>query len=57
MDSNLAGYYSANAVWASSPVVDLARGLPYVGTGYNYTVPSGVCIGLALTHGYDTAFW
>ena len=42
-DSNLPGYYSGNAVWASSPVVDPTRGLLYVGTGNNYTVPSGVC--------------
>jgi polyvinyl alcohol dehydrogenase (cytochrome) len=42
-ESNLPGYYSGNAVWASSPVVDPARGLLYVGTGNNYTVPSGVC--------------
>ena len=42
-DSNLPGYYSGNAVWASSPVVDPARGLLYVGTGNNYTVPAGVC--------------
>jgi len=41
--STLPGYYSGNAVWASSPVVDPARGLLYVGTGNNYTVPSGVC--------------
>jgi polyvinyl alcohol dehydrogenase (cytochrome) len=42
-DSNLPGYYSGNAVWGSSPVVDPARGLLYVGTGNNYTVPAGVC--------------
>jgi polyvinyl alcohol dehydrogenase (cytochrome) len=42
-DSNLPGYYSGNAVWASSPVVDPARGLLYVGTGNNYTAPAGVC--------------
>src|ERR1700757_4526573 len=34
-DSNLSGYYSGNAVWASNPVVDPARGLLYVGTGNN----------------------
>ncbi len=43
-DTNLPGYYSGNAVWGSSPVVDLARGLLYVGTGNNYSVPSGVCM-------------
>ena len=42
-DSNLPGYYSGNAVWSSSPVIDPARGLLYVGTGNNYTVPDGVC--------------
>ena len=42
-DSNQPGYYSGNAVWASSPVVDPARGLLYLGTGNNYSVPAGVC--------------
>ena len=42
-DSNLPGYYSGNAVWASSLVVDPKRGLLYFGTGNNYTVPDGVC--------------
>ncbi|MER7639367.1 PQQ-binding-like beta-propeller repeat protein [Streptomyces sp. NPDC126522] len=42
-DSNLPGYYSGNAVWSSSPVVDPGRGLLYLGTGNNYTVPDGVC--------------
>jgi outer membrane protein assembly factor BamB len=42
-DSNLPGYYSGNAVWASNPVIDPARGLLYVGTGNNYSVPPGVC--------------
>src|SRR5450755_62290 len=42
-DSNLPGYYSGNAVWSSSPVVDSRRGLLYVGTGNNYSVPDGVC--------------
>lgn len=37
------GQYSGNAVWGSSPVVDPRRGLLYVGTGNNYTVPDGVC--------------
>lgn len=35
--------YSGNAVWGSSPVVDARRGLLYIGTGNNYTVPAGVC--------------
>lgn len=43
-DSNLPGYYSGGAVWGSSPVVDPRRGLLYIGTGNNYTVPDGVCI-------------
>lgn len=42
-DSNRPGYYSGAAVWGSNPVVDPARGLLYVGTGNNYTVPPGVC--------------
>ncbi len=35
--------YSGNAVWGSNPVVDQRRGLLYIGTGNNYTVPAGVC--------------
>jgi polyvinyl alcohol dehydrogenase (cytochrome) len=35
--------YTGNSVWGSSPVVDHATGLLYVGTGNNYTVPAGVC--------------
>ena len=42
-DSNKPGYYSGNAVWESSPVVDPRRGLLYVDTGNNYGVPAGVC--------------
>ena len=42
-DSNLPGYYTGGSVWNSSPVVDPLRGLLYVGTGNNYTVPAGVC--------------
>jgi polyvinyl alcohol dehydrogenase (cytochrome) len=42
-DSNKPGYYSGNAVWSSTPVIDPRRGLLYVGTGNNYTVPAGVC--------------
>jgi polyvinyl alcohol dehydrogenase (cytochrome) len=42
-DSNLPGYYTGNPVWSSSAVVDPQRGLLYVGTGNNYTVPAGVC--------------
>lgn len=36
--------YSGNAVWGSNPVVDPRRGLLYIGTGNNYTVPAGVCV-------------
>jgi polyvinyl alcohol dehydrogenase (cytochrome) len=42
-DTNSPGFYSGGAVWGSTPVVDPARGLLYVGTGNNYTVPPGVC--------------
>lgn len=35
--------YTGSAVWGSNPVVDRRRGLVYVGTGNNYTVPEGVC--------------
>jgi polyvinyl alcohol dehydrogenase (cytochrome) len=42
-DSNQPGYYSGNPVWNSSPVIDPARGLLFVGTGNNYSVPDGVC--------------
>lgn len=38
------GGYSGNAVWGSNPVVDPRRGLLYIGTGNNYTVPPGVCL-------------
>jgi polyvinyl alcohol dehydrogenase (cytochrome) len=39
--------YSGGAVWGSTPAVDPAAGLLYVGTGNNYSVPAGVCT----THG------
>ena len=42
-DSNKPGYYSGNAVWESSFAVDPPRGLLYVDTGNNYSVPAGVC--------------
>ncbi|QKV80350.1 PQQ-binding-like beta-propeller repeat protein [Amycolatopsis sp. Hca4] len=35
--------YTGGAVWGSQPVVDRRRGLVYVGTGQNYSVPAGVC--------------
>ena len=42
-DSNKPGYYSGNAVWESTFAVDPARGLLYIDTGNNYSVPAGVC--------------
>jgi polyvinyl alcohol dehydrogenase (cytochrome) len=36
------GGYSGGSVWGSSPMVDTVRGLVYVGTGNNYTVPGSV---------------
>lgn len=35
--------YSGGAVWGSTPAVDPADGLLYVGTGNNYSAPAGVC--------------
>ncbi|WP_279575318.1 outer membrane protein assembly factor BamB family protein [Actinomadura barringtoniae] len=35
--------YTGGAVWSSTPVMDHRRGLLYVSTGNNYTVPDGVC--------------
>jgi polyvinyl alcohol dehydrogenase (cytochrome) len=42
-DSNKPGYYSGNAVWESTFAVDPLRGLLYIDTGNNYSVPDGVC--------------
>src|ERR1700730_7793101 len=42
-DSNKPGYYSGNAVWESTFAVDPKRGLLYIDTGNNYSVPAGVC--------------
>src|SRR5579875_1136002 len=42
-DINKPGAYAGGAVWGSSPVVDPANGMLYVGTGNDYTVPTGVC--------------
>jgi polyvinyl alcohol dehydrogenase (cytochrome) len=36
------GGYSGNAVWGSTPSIDPARQLVYIGTGNNYTVPASV---------------
>ena len=35
--------YTGGAVWGSTPVVDNSRGLVYVDTGNNESVPAGVC--------------
>jgi polyvinyl alcohol dehydrogenase (cytochrome) len=35
--------YTGGAVWGSQPVVDHQTGMLYIGTGNNYSVPSGVC--------------
>ena len=35
--------YTGAAAWGSTPVVDRDRGLLYVATGNNYSVPEGVC--------------
>jgi polyvinyl alcohol dehydrogenase (cytochrome) len=42
-DSNKPGFYSGNAVWESNFAVDPKRGLLYIDTGNNYSVPAGVC--------------
>jgi len=42
-DSNKPGYYSGNAVWESTFAVEPRRGLLYIDTGNNYSVPAGVC--------------
>lgn len=34
--------YSGNAIWGSTPVIDVRRGALYVTTGNNYTVPPAV---------------
>ena len=43
------GGYSGGAVWGSTPMVDLARGLIYVATGNNYAVPDSVAACQTLT--------
>jgi polyvinyl alcohol dehydrogenase (cytochrome) len=35
--------YSGGAVWGSTPAIDPADNLVYVGTGNNYSAPAGVC--------------
>jgi len=36
------GGYSGGGVWGSTPAIDFKRGLVYVATGNNYTVPTSV---------------
>lgn len=36
------GGYSGGAIWGSSPAIDVARGLVYVGTGNLYSAPPNV---------------
>ena len=36
------GGYSGGAIWATTPAIDKAKGLIYIGTGNNYTVPAEV---------------
>jgi polyvinyl alcohol dehydrogenase (cytochrome) len=42
--------FPGGAVWGSTPVVDTANGLVYVGTGNNYTSPPGFCTSPADTN-------
>jgi polyvinyl alcohol dehydrogenase (cytochrome) len=46
--ADVAPGYAGGAVWASTPVIDVARGSIYISTGNNYTVPTAVldCQGL-----------
>ncbi len=43
-DTNQPDFYSGNGVWGSSPVVDIERGLLYVGTANNFSAPPGDCL-------------
>jgi len=38
-NGGLAGGYSGAAVWGSTPMIDVDRGLVYVATGNNYSIP------------------
>jgi polyvinyl alcohol dehydrogenase (cytochrome) len=46
-NGGVAGGYSGASVWGSTPVVDARRGLLYVTSGNNYSVPAAValCVG------------
>jgi polyvinyl alcohol dehydrogenase (cytochrome) len=35
--------YTGGAVWGSTPAIDPADNMVFVGTGNNYSVPAGVC--------------
>ena len=43
--------YSGGNVWGSNPVVDVARGKVYVGTGNNYSVPNDPAYASCITAG------
>jgi polyvinyl alcohol dehydrogenase (cytochrome) len=43
--------YSGGNVWGSNPVVDTARGLVYVGTGNNYSIPTDPAYTSCITAG------
>ncbi|HEX4984160.1 MAG TPA: PQQ-binding-like beta-propeller repeat protein [Ilumatobacteraceae bacterium] len=49
--------YSGNAVWGSSPAIDVKRGQLYIATGNNYSVPQSVldCVAAAAPDPEDTA--
>ena len=40
-NNGAANQYSGNGIW-QTPVIDVARGMLYIGTGNNYTVPDSV---------------
>jgi polyvinyl alcohol dehydrogenase (cytochrome) len=46
-NGGVAGGYSGASVWGSTPVVDTRRGLLYVTSGNNYTVPDSVALCVA----------
>lgn len=47
--------YSGGAIWGSSPAVDVRRGLVYVATGNNYSIPSGALSCVAAAGGDSAA--
>jgi polyvinyl alcohol dehydrogenase (cytochrome) len=46
-NGGVVGGYSGASVWGSTPVVDTRRGLLYVTSGNNYTVPASVALCVA----------